>query len=239
MKMNWKRYGIALVVLMMTGLGGGMVFGDEEVEEGLPGQIVPDAKPAKPPSILDENSPAKATPTQETVRANRFDLVDSKGKVRAVFAMTPEDEPRLALADRAGKVQAMLSIEPVPGDLDGIPTLRLFDKAGKIRTDIKLTRDGNPLTVLRNKNGGHIASLSGVPVDDGGTEWLLSDENGQIRVALSINHAGTNLTFLDQNRKVRARLGLKPDGTPDFIYTDGAGKERALIETPKAKKAGR
>ena len=237
--MNWKRYGIVFVVLLMAGLGGGMVFGDEEVEKGLPSQIVPDAKPAKPPSILDENIPAKAAPTQEIVRANRFELVDAKGKVRSILAMTPDDEPRLALADRAGKIQAMLSIEPVPGDLDGVPTLRLFDKAGKMRTDIKLNRDGDPLIVLRNKNGGHIASLSGVPVADGGTEWLLSDENGQVRVALSINHAGTNLMFLDQNRKVRARLGLKPDGTPDFIYTDGAGKERALIETPKAKKAGR
>lgn len=239
MQMNWKRDGIVLVVLLMAGFGNGIVFSDEGHEEGLPGQIVPDAKPAKPPSILDENVPAQATPTQETVRANRFELVDSKGKPRAVLGMTPGDEPRLALADRVGKVQAMLSIEPVPGDLDGIPTLRLFDKAGKMRTDIKLNRDGDPLIVLRNKKGGHIASLSGVPVADGGTEWLLSDENGQVRVALSINHAGTNLMFLDPNRKVRARLGLKPDGTPDLIYTDGTGKEHALMETPKAKKAGR
>jgi len=234
--MNWKRYRIVLALIMMTGLGGGMVFGDEEGEheheyeyEHGPPEIVPGAKPALPPSVLDEITRPKAAPTQEIFRAKRFELVDSKGKVRAVFEMTPADEPRLALVDRAGTVQAMLSIEPVVGDLDGIPTLRLFDKAGKKRTDIKLNRDGDPLIVLRNTNGGHVASLSGVPMADGGTEWLLSDAEGHVSVNLSINHAGANLIFIDKNSKTRARFGLKPDGSPGLVFSDETGKERAVL----------
>jgi hypothetical protein len=131
-----------------------------------------------------------------------------------------------------------LSIEPVPRDPDGVPTLRLFDKAGKKRMDINLTRDGNPVILLNNERGGHVASLSGLPVKGGGTEWLLSDENGKPRVALTINHAGVNLTLFDQDTKGMARLGLKPDGSPDFVFVDKEGKEQAFTAVSKLKKAG-
>jgi hypothetical protein len=152
--------------------------------------------------------------------------------------MTPDDEPRLALADRAGKIQATLGVEPVPRHRDGIPALRLFDKAGKKRLDIDLTSEGNPEISLRNKNGGHIASLSGVPTVDGGTQWLLSDAEGNVTVNLSINHAGANLVFLDKNSKMRAKFGLKPDGSPGLVILDETGKERAVLGYPETKKAG-
>jgi len=237
--MNWKHYGTVLILVMIVGLGGGMVFGqDEDEHEHGPPEIVPGAKPALPPSILDEITRPKAAPTQEIVRAKKFELVDSKGRVRALFEMTPADEPRLVFADRAGKIQAMLSIEPVPRERDGIPALALFDKAGKKRIDIKLTLEGNPVISLHNKNGGHVASLSGWPIAEGGTEWLLSDEEGRVVVSLSINHAGANLIFSDKNRKMRARFGLKPDGSPGLVFSDETGKERAVLGYTEAKQTG-
>ena len=182
-------------------------------------------KPFKPPSILGKKPSGQENPTGKTIRGDRFELVDGKGKVRAVLEMTPSDEPRLALADRTGQIQAMLSVEPVPGHPDGIPTLRLFDKAGKPRTDISLNSDGDPVVVLRNKNGVDLASLSGLDAASGGTGLLLNDENGQIRVELRINHLGTNLYLFDKDRKARARFGLKPDGSPVFVFLNAIGEE--------------
>ncbi len=234
--MKWRKYSFSLVLLLIVGGVFGMVLGDEPDEEQTQESgILPEAKPPTPLSIREEGTPDQVKPKQEVIRASRFELVDTKGKVRAVFAMTPADEPRLALADRAGNIQAMLSVEPVPGDLDGIPTLRLFDKAGKMRTDIKLTRDGNPEVVLRNKNGGHLASLTGMSAARGGTEWLLSDDNGVVRVTLTINQAGANLSFLDKDRKMRARFGLKPDESPVLVYNDESGKEHSVLGPTKVK----
>jgi hypothetical protein len=35
----------------------------------------------------------------------------------------------------------------------------------------------------------------------GGTEWLLSDDKGNVLALLTVNHAGTNLTFMDEAEK--------------------------------------
>jgi plastocyanin len=189
-----------------------------------------DGKLFKPPTILEQKPSGQESPAEKTVRANRFELVDGKGNVRAVLAMTPDDEPRLALADRSGQIQVMLSIEPFPGKPDGIPTLRLLDKAGKPRTDISLGSDGNPVITLRNKNGGHLASLSGSDAAEGGAEWLLSDKDGRYRFTLNIDKFGPNLLFLDKDRKARAKFGLKPDGTPVFVFLDVMGEEEAVFD---------
>lgn len=224
--MNLKRDGIALFVfILVVSAGGGMAFGHEEGEEHMPTGN-PDAKPALPPSILAEiQQTEKKPPIQEMVRAKKFELVDSEGRVRALFEMTQEDEPRVVFADREGKVQAILGVEPVPRYRDGIPALRLFDRKGKKRLDIDLNIEGDPEISLHNQNGAHIASLSGMPTVDGGTQWLLSDPNGQVRVNLSVNHAGTNLLFMDENNKTRAKFGLKPGGSPVLVVLDEEGIE--------------
>jgi hypothetical protein len=156
-------------------------------------------------------------------------LADTAGKTRAVLGLSAEDEPSFALADRSGRIYARLSIDPVPGDLEGIPVMQLLDKAGTVRTDIRLTRDGDPQIALKNKKGGHIASLSGNAIHRGGTEWLLSDDNGNVRALLTINHAGTNLIFMDEAKKVRSQLSVDTDGTPKLVFSDKAGRGKTVV----------
>jgi hypothetical protein len=91
-----------------------------------------------------------------------------------------------------------------------------------------LTRDGDPQVVLKNPQGGHVASLSGNALHRGGTEWLLSDDNGRVRVMLAVNHAGTNLVFMDDAKKVRSQLSLGPDGTPTLVFSDEAGRQKTF-----------
>jgi len=226
--MSRNRVVLAVTVILAVGVGG-MVFGHEDDEE--PVGIVEGAKPRAAPSINDLAGPQtsqKDAGTQQVVRAAKFELTDAQGRARAVLGLTSKDEPSFALADRSGQITARLSIEPVPGDLEGIPVMQLLDKAGTARTDIRLTRDGDPRIKFSNKKGGHLASLSGTGLKDGGTEWLLSDDAGQLRVLLTINHAGTNLTLMDGAKKVRARLGVAPDGTPNLIFSDEAGRQRSV-----------
>ncbi len=190
-----------------------------------------------PPSILEQDAPGHGIQTGEVIRANKFELVDLEGNIRAVIELARHGEPRLVFADRAGQIQAMLGVEAVSRFRGGAPTLRLFDKAGTNGIDISLTRLGDPVILLRNKKGGHLALLTGQGSADGGTEWALGDEDGHDRVILNINHAGTNLIFLDKEGKVRANFGLKPDGTPGLVFSDEMGKERAVLGYTETKKA--
>jgi hypothetical protein len=223
MKQHTKVAFLAAVSLAMV--GGGMVLGHADEDE-QPGPVI-EGKPRTRPSISGI-SPEKTAGAQPVIRASRFELADPAGKTRAVLGLSSEDEPSFSLADRSGYVYAKLGLEPVPGDAEGIPVFQLFDKAGTVRTDIRLTRDGDPQVVLKNPKGRHVASLSGNALHRGGTEWLLSDDNGHVRVMLAINHAGTNLIFLDDAKKIRSQLSLDSTGTPKLIFADDSGRQKTV-----------
>ena len=227
--MKKTQYGLVAVLALLVGLGGGMVLGHDEPGSKSGGET--DLKPGKPlplPSILDDNRPEEIVATQEVVRANKFELMDKQGKIRAVLGLSPEGEPRLALADPAGQMLAALSLEIDPKyTVEKIPTLRFFDRAGKIRNEIGLNRYGDPTMVLYHKEGKTLASLNGTSKI--GTEWILADENGRPRVVLNINRGGTHLSFFDEAGKARTSLGLKPDGSPTLVFSDEKMKNRVML----------
>ena len=63
-------------------------------------------------------------PVQEVVRAQRFELVDGTGKVRAMLAVASDGRAGLMLADEKGKARAVLTL-----DSEGSPNLFLSDKS--------------------------------------------------------------------------------------------------------------
>lgn len=227
--MNMKQTCQLLLVAVasVAVAGGSLVFGHEDDEEPPPAPAIL-GKPRTAPSISDLNAFRPDGGEQQVVRASRFELTDRAGKTRAVLGLSAEDEPSFALADRSGQIYARLSLDSVPGDPEGVPVMQLLDKKGTVRTDIRLTRDGDPQIVLKNQKGGHLASLSGTAIHRGGTEWLLSDDRGNVRALLTVNHAGTNLTFMDEAKKVRSRLSVAPDGTPKLIFADEVGRQKTV-----------
>ena len=140
--MKKKPYGIVVVLALLMGFGGGMVLGQEE--DGGNGDA--DSERAAPPSILDTRK------LEKVVQANKFELVNDKGQVRAVLGLNSEGEPRLALADASGQIQVALSLETNQrASEEKYPMLRFYDKAGRVRNEIGLDRAGNPMIVLRHK----------------------------------------------------------------------------------------
>jgi hypothetical protein len=226
--MKKTQYGLVAVLAMLVGLGGGIVLGHDE--PGSKGSGGTDSKQEKvlPPSILDGNRLEEDVTTQNVIRANKFELVDKKGKIRAVLGLSPEGEPRLALADPAGQILAALSIEIDPKYPDEkFPKMRFFDKAGKVRNEIGLNRYGDPTMVLYHEGGRTLASLTGDHKI--GTEWILGDEDGRPRVVLNINQAGTHLSFFDEAGKARTMVGLKQDGSPSLVFSDEKMKNRVVL----------
>ena len=230
-----KQYGLVAVLVLFAGLGGGLALGqrggDETGNTGVGTTKEESSDEGKPPPSLKEKtyySDEKDVTTQHVVRAKRFELEDDKGNIRAVLGLSADGEPRIALAAPNGQIIVGLSLEiDHKYTQDKLPTLRLYDMAGKIRSEISVNRVGEPVIILRNQRGGTMASLSGS--DKTGTEWMLMDESGRPRIVQNINRNGTTLSFFDEAGKTRAGFGLKPDGNPSLVFYDEKMKDRVVL----------
>ncbi len=103
----------------------------------------------------------------EVVRAQRFELVDVDGKVRARLTVASTTGPALLLYDQAGGVRARVWLT-----LDGSPYLNLYDANGRGGVSIFPGTDGNPGVCLRDKEGTLRAGLFAEGLE-------LADEQGQ------------------------------------------------------------
>ena len=77
----------------------------------------------------------------EVVRARRFEVVDAKGRTRAMLGMTPGGTLKLTLDDEGGTTRARLVL-----GTDENPWLMLDDAKGKTRASLTLLpTSGRPL----------------------------------------------------------------------------------------------
>ena len=134
--------------------------------------------------------------TPEVVRAQRFEVVDARGRTRVALDVdVAMGTPGLTLDDEQGKMRAMLSLLP-----DGTPDLVLCDEKGKTRATLGLARDGEPAVTF-------------------------FDDKGKERAMLSVGSDGSpGLGLSDENRATRAMLSLLADGTPFLGFADKKGK---------------
>jgi len=82
---------------------------------------------------------AATQPVAKVVRAQRFEFVDVKGKVRAELKLLANGSPGLWFYDEKGKPRAVLAVLP-----DGSPNLMFQDEKGKTRAGLYLLADGSP-----------------------------------------------------------------------------------------------
>lgn len=97
---------------------------------------------------------------QEVVRAQRFELVDSEGRVRAVLGMTAPAATvtSFRIMDRDGneivvpRGHVVVEGGPVWGG-GGAPGISLFDEAGRPRARMWLEPDGTPYLEMTQADG--------------------------------------------------------------------------------------
>lgn len=104
--MNTRQCGLIVVLALIAGLTGGMVFSYLLV--GRP--------------VLAE----MAKRNEQVVVARQFYSVDKHGKTRAVLEFSPSRVPNLAMLDENGTVRAALALMK-----DGTPFLGMLDENGE------------------------------------------------------------------------------------------------------------
>ena len=125
------------------------------------------ASPPTSRAAPDPQAPARV------VRAERFEMVDARGAVRALLAVQEDDATVLKLqrTDTAGP-GAVVTVHP-----DDRVDLGLLDRTGRIRAGLGLTVEGLPVWVLVDSAGQPRARLRLLP--DGSPDLELLTETGQ------------------------------------------------------------
>lgn len=111
------------------------------------------------------------------------------------------------------------------GSLAGLAVLMIGGAASRSLTTIEARE-----FVLRDQNGAMRAALSIRP--DGTPGLGLFDSKGQVRLSLDLGadeSAGVNA--YDATGTLRAALAVRPDGTPGIGLFDGLGKPRLSLDT--------
>ena len=127
---------------------------------------------------------AKQPAVPDLVNARRFELVDAAGKVRAVLGLEPDGSPTLDLFDPAGRMRAFLKLGP-----DGSPGLALCDAAQKLRARMVLPSDGRPSLELRDAAENSRATLR--LTEEGSPYLALRDKAGATRAVLGVTSLET------------------------------------------------
>jgi len=84
----------------------------------------------------------------ESVDAERFNLRDAGGNLRALLGTTSDGATSLLLYNATGVNQAGLGVMA-----DGSTSVFLANPAGRTVTELTLYRDGTPTLVFRDRNG--------------------------------------------------------------------------------------
>lgn len=140
----------------------------------------------------------------EAIVAGEFQLVDKKGRVRAVLGVNDEDEPCLLFLDENEQRRISFYVE------DGQPGIDLADKNEHVRASLGLDDNSQPSLFLLDEKEKVRASLT-----------LLEDD-------------GPSLDLLDENEALRASLGLlRGDALPSLALVDKNGQRHRASSAGK------
>ncbi|MFA9479947.1 hypothetical protein ACERK3_16810 [Phycisphaerales bacterium AB-hyl4] len=123
----------------------------------------------------------QSQPSQDVVRAQRFEVVDEQGRVRAVLStLRGGGHPTLTFLDAEGNDRINLHAVPHRG-----PMMEFIDDNKRARMRLSLLPDGNPILVM-------------------------NDPDGQARMSmlLRMNDGGPFIRVLDDRQRVRGTFGL-------------------------------
>jgi hypothetical protein len=155
------------------------------------------------------------------VAAERLEVRDARGIVRAALTVTDDGACGLVLSDEAGKVRLSMIAN------QDHPSLALYDPQGTLRAELAVAAAGPPSLVLYD---GQQTPRSRLTVaNDGSTTLGLCDEAGSARLAIQVDGNQPELTMLDDNLIPRASLALSDAGAPRLALADPSGTPRVAL----------
>jgi hypothetical protein len=182
-----------------------------------------------------------ATPTvAPVVRAERFEVVDAQGALRAqigmdrgdvgVLIMDPSSQPRALIGWARDCGCAVIQLNNPQGagvtlraDPEGVVGLAVTDSPRQLRAILGLTSNGRPVLGFLDPSGLQRASL--VLTEDGTPSMLFLDPQGPVVGVGMFPGAGAGLAVSDQaGGQQRAHIGVQGSGRADIVLRDEQGQ---------------
>jgi hypothetical protein len=155
------------------------------------------------------------------VTAQKFMLVDARGKTRGTFDVTRKGVAQLAVFDGTGALRAGLGV-----GAEGAPALGIYGHDGKPRIEVGLTRSVARV-VLFDADARPQATLGVAP--DGQSGLGLMDKAGNPRASMIVEPDGTPMLRLADEHRGRIGIDVTPDGRPGLALIGADGKTRASV----------
>jgi hypothetical protein len=162
---------------------------------------------------------SRAAPGQQApapvVRAQRFELVDAQGTVRAQLGVLERDVIGLAVLEPGGQPRAVIGLES-----DGTAGVLVADPSGQPRVGLGVDRNSSAGLRLHTAQG-NSTTLSAEP--DGSSGLTLADATGLRTGLILTTDARPGWFFRDPTGEQRASLFLAGDGAPSIVFANPQG----------------
>lgn len=193
--MSTKQYGLTLALAMIAGMVGGVVSSWFFIGRLMVAQKIPQQA--------------------KVLRAERFELVDQSGKVRAVL----DTGGRAPTGESITMIESMTGIAPEPA-------LRLYDRDGNVRGVFGLWLDEDPVLEYRGKDGKSRVRLASTP--DQASFLQLSDKAGMTLIELDIDFKGDpSLLLRGKNSSPLASFGVTDGKAHLYLWPKDAYRPTA------------
>lgn len=158
--------------------------------------------------------------SSKVIRAEKFELVDSQGRIQADINRGADGTVGLGVYDKNGQPRSFLGVTG-----EGIATLAFADDKGQPHIKVGVAPDtGIALLAFSDASGKNLLQLVIKP--DVYTGLVLSDKEGKKRAELALESDQPMLAFLDKNEKPRVGWSLDGEGTSLINFWDENGMSR-------------
>lgn len=176
--------------------------------------------------------PPKPAATPQVIRAQRFELTDGKGNVRAsmgvsddgmaVFKLLGEDGKATVQVDSKGDIVILNDGKPkvVVGATGSDYGVGVYDSKGEFRGGLTMLHDEPMLTMLDSKGSIRLDLFMGKDEP----YFVMSDgkENGAY-MSLAVKGSAPRILLADGTGKARTECSLADDGAPRLLMANSAG----------------
>ena len=188
--------------------------------------------------IVDNAFAEKQVTVNKVIRAEKYEVVDKEGNVRAelkttkngvgfhmmnkkresVFGIAYSDKESCSIIlinNNEGKPIAIVSTK------NELPVLEFFDKRGKGRLELSLSLNGEPAVILKNEKG---TNVSNYMLDDKGNPYLtMNDDKEELLLIIGRDLNGSSIFLNDSTGALRLGMVIDHDN-PRIALFDRKGK---------------
>jgi hypothetical protein len=179
----------------------------------------------------------KAPELPKSYRAERFEVADPAGKVRAWLGSAADGSPQVGVADAEGRPRAVLTVDAKVASValsDAGAAVTLRTPSGKQAVAITSSKDGASSIAL----GSGKAPAAALSADAAGDASLaFSGADGAPRASFAPGKDGYVLEVRDDSGVRRTEVGAKGVTAPQIVVRDAEGQARARLSVDKERGA--